>query len=451
MPSFNQYELMSSRDKHIVLFMCFSSAIVFFDFLIYLYIADAISAAFFPVSMNPNVGKLQGIGLFAVGYLARPLGGIVLGRYGDTKGRKPALLVSVLVTASSLLIMACLPTYAQWGIIAPALFILLRFIQGMAFGLYVPLAWIFVAEHVPKRSLAVGCSYVTASFFAGVFFSNIFFGWLNSSMTPEQLITGGWRLPFLIAAALSFLLLFAWRFRFIEETPIFIETTASKPNNHSNPQSFSAHNLNIHKDKSSPFSRLFRYCKHSVFVAMMLTLITASITIVVVLILPNLIELRFTLDKDLLSFSHSLGIVFMILGCVFYGLLSDYHDFGKILLVGSILLIGQMFAFYYHLQAGGDYILIMYALLGFFAGIIGMVPAILVQLFPTNVRLTGLAFSYNITYAIVGIAVPIGLGYATMQVSFSPALYIAFIGFIGMIMGLYFYNLPEFKKMDSVI
>ena len=110
-----------------------------------------------------------------------------------------------------------------------------------------------------------------------------------------------------------------------------------------------------------------------------------------------------------------------------------------------------MFAFFYHLEASGDYILIMYALLGFCAGIVGMVPAILIQLFPTNVRLTGMAFCYNLTYGLVGVLVPFGLGYATLYVSFSPALYIAFIGFIAIIMGIYFYNLPEFKKVDQVI
>ncbi|WP_367103669.1 MFS transporter [uncultured Psychrobacter sp.] len=433
MSSFSQYELMSSKDKNIVLFICFSSAVVFFNFLIYLYIVDIIAAAFFPAHSNPVVTRLQGLGLFAIGYLARPLGGIVFGRYGDIKGRKPILLISMLVTASSLLAMACLPTYAQWGILAPLLFVVLRFIQGMAFGLYVPLSWVFVAEHLPRQYLSLGCSFVTASFFVGVLFSNLFFLWLNSAMTPEQLILYGWRLPFFVAAILSFLPLLAWRF--IDETPFFIEMKASRPHNY----------------VLKPFTLLFKYCRHSVFVALMLTLVISSITTVVILLLPDLIELRFVLDQDLFGFSHSLGIIFMIFGCIFYGILSNHQNFGKVLLIGSVLLVGQIFAFYYHLQAGGEYILIMYALLGFFAGVIGMVPAILVQLFPTNVRLTGLAFSYNITYGIVGGLVPFGLGYATIFVSFSPALYIAFIGFIGMIMGLYFYSLPELKKIDTVV
>ncbi|WP_228138943.1 MFS transporter [Psychrobacter sp. P2G3] len=424
---------MSSKDKNIVLFICFCSAIAFFDFLIYLYIADIVSSAFFPASTNPDVLKLRGIGLFAVGYLARPLGGIILGRYGDIKGRKPTLLISMLIIAGSLLAMACLPTYSQWGLVAPALFIILRLIQGMAFGLYVPLAWVFVAEHVPRQYLSVGCSYVTASFFIGVLLSNAFFVWLTGSMTPEQLTTYGWRLPFFVAAAMSFLPLLAWRF--IDESPFFLEMNKSKPSNY----------------VAKPFTLLFKHCKHSIFIGMMLTLIISSITTVIVLLLPDLIELRFSLDKDLFGFSHSLGIVFMIFGCVFYGILSNYQNFGKILVAGSILLIAQMFAFFYHMQAGGDYILIMYALLGFCAGIVGMVPAIFVQLFPTNVRLTGMAFCYNVTYGIVGVSVPFGLGYATTFVSFSPALYIAFIGCIGIIMGVYFYNLPEYKKINQLI
>lgn len=433
MPSRPQYSLMSSKDRNMVLFVCLSSAITFFDFLIYLYLADTIAANFFPTTLHTTLSKMQGLGLFAVGYLARPLGGILFGRYGDLMGRKPVLLISMLVTASSLLAMGLLPGYAQWSFLAPALFITLRLIQGMAFGVYVPLTWVFVAEHVPRQYLSVGCSYVTASFYAGVLFSNAFFMWLDNTLTSVQIMDYGWRIPFFAAAALTFLPLLAWRF--VEESPYFVEMKRVKPDSYI----------------GKPLTTLFKHCKHSLFVAMMLTLVVSSITIVIVLLLPDLIELSFTVDSALFSFSSSLGMVFLIFGCIFYGLISNYENFGKILAIGSVLLIAQTFVFYYHLQAGGDYILIMYAVLGFCAGIIGMVPAILVQLFPTNVRLTGLAFSYNVMYAIIGGIVPFALAYATLYVSFSPALYIAFIGSIGILMGLYFYNLPEFRKIDDIL
>ena len=391
MPSRSQYALMSAKDKNIVLLVCFSSAVAFFDFLIYLYIADVVAANFFPVSVNPTITKIQGLGLFAIGYLARPIGGLIFGRYGDIKGRKPVLLISMLVTVISLAAMAMLPTYAQWGLVAPALFIILRLIQGIAFGLYVPLAWVFVAEHVPRQYSSVACSYVTASFYVGVLFSNAFFLWLTNSMTPDQLADYGWRLPFLTGAILSLIPLLAWRW--IDESPFFVEMKKSKPDNYI----------------AKPFRLLFKHCKHSIFIGMVLTIILSSITTVIVLLLPDLIELRFALDSDLFGFSHSLGIVFMVLGCIFYGLISNQQNFGKVLAIGSTLLIIQMLLFFYHLQASGDYILIMYSLLGFSAGIVGMVPAILVRLFPTNVRLTGMAFCYNMAYGIVGVLVPFGL------------------------------------------
>jgi MFS family permease len=433
MPSRSQYALMTSKDRNMVLFTCYSSAIGFFDFLIYFYLAEMMAATMFPVSSDPNTAKIQGLALFAIGYVARPLGGVIFGRYGDIKGRKPLLLISILVTAASLFAMGCLPTYAQWGLVAPILFIVLRIIHGMAYGLYVPLSWVFVAEHVPRQYLSVSCSYVTASFFVGVLFSNAVFLWLNSTLTTEQLADYGWRLPFFIAAILTVLPLLAWRW--IEETPFFTQMKSSRPSDY----------------VAKPFTTLFKHCKHAIFIGLVLTLIASSITTVVVVLLPDLIELRFTLDTDLFGFSHSLGIVFMIFGCVFYGIISNHQNFGKILMIGSIILIAQMLAFFYHLEASGDYILIMYALLGFCAGIVGMIPAILIQLFPTNVRLTGMAFCYNVTYGIVGVLIPFGLGYATLYVSFSPALYIVFIGFIAIIMGIYFYNLPELKRINQVI
>ncbi|WP_201585476.1 MFS transporter [Psychrobacter jeotgali] len=433
MPSRPQYAMMSPKDRNMLLFVCFTSAVAFFDFLIYLYMADSISSAFFPVDIDSRVNRLRGLGLFAIGYLARPIGGIVLGRYGDIKGRKPVLLLSILITAFSMLAMAFLPSYLQWGLAAPILFILLRMIQGMAFGVYVPLAWTFISEHLPRQYLTLGCSYVTASFFVGVLFSNTFFVWLNSAMTPEQLIDYGWRVPFVVGAVLSFLPLIVWRF--IRESPFFIFMQQSKPNTQLN----------------KPLSLLFKHCKHAIFIGLILAFIIASITTVIALLLPSLVELSFSVDSDLFGFSHSLGIIFMIFGCIFYGFLSNYKNFGKILVIGSLLLIAQMFAFYYHLRAGGDYILIMYALLGFFAGIVGMVPAIFVVLFPINVRLTGIALSYNTMYAIVGGVLPFALAYLTVFISFSPALYIAFIGLMGVMIGLYFYHLPEFREVDEIV
>ena len=114
MPSRSEYALMSSKDRNTILFICFSSAVAFFDFLIYLYLSDIIAASFFPAITDPAVIKTQGLVLFAIGYLARPLGGVIFGRYGDIKGRKPMLLISILVSQTR----SIKPTSAGFAVIS---------------------------------------------------------------------------------------------------------------------------------------------------------------------------------------------------------------------------------------------------------------------------------------------------------------------------------------------
>ena len=424
---------MSTQDKNMVAFTCTCSAVLFFDFLIYLYLADVISTTIFSDQVDEVFSGVQSLGLFAAGYLARPLGGIFFGRYGDIYGRRPVFIGTLMVTAGTMFAMALVPSHAEWGIAAPLLFITLRLIQGMAFGVYVPLSWIFISEHLPRQYLTVGCSYVTASFILGVLFCNAFFGWLTNTFTPAEMLGYGWRLPFMLAALVSCLPLLGWRR--IEESPYFLQMQKALPANY----------------KPRPLTLLVTQCRQAMFVTMMLTLVTASVTLIVVLLMPELTIANFSVDDDLFNFSHSLGLIFMMIGCVFYGVISNNHNFGKILMIGCTFLILQVFAFFYQLQAGGDYLLVMYALLGFAAGIIGMVPALFVKLFSTNVRLSGLSIAYNVMYAFVGGIMPFIISDLTGIVSFSPALYTAFVSIIGIIMGLYFYHLPEFKGIDHVL
>jgi len=433
MPNRSPYALMSTQDKNMVAFTCTCSVVLFFDFLIYLYLADIISITMFSANVDKQFSGIQSLGLFAAGYLARPLGALFFGRYGDIFGRKPVFIATLMVTAATMFAMALIPSYAEWGIAAPLLFITLRLIQGMAFGVYVPLAWIFISEHLPRQYLTVGCSYVTASFIFGVLFCNAFFSWLTNTLSPSEMLAYGWRFPLMLAALMSCLPLLGWRY--IKESPYFLQMQKSMPADH----------------KPRPLKLLVTQCRQAIFVTMMLTLVVASIMLVVVLLMPELIALNFSVDTDLFNFSHSLGLVFMMIGCVFYGVISSHRNFGQILMIGCTFLILQVFAFFYQLQAGGDYLLIMYALLGFAAGIVGMIPAVFVRMFSTNVRVSGLSIAYNVMYAFVGGVMPFVISYLTDIVSFSPALYVAFASIIGIIMGLYFYNLPEFKGIDHVL
>ena len=173
---------------------------------------------------------------------------------------------------------------------------------------------------------------------------------------------------------------------------------------------------------------------------------------VVALLLPQLISMKFSIDESMLSFSNNLGLLFLMIGCIFFGLVADKSSTGKALMIGSIALILQALAFYYHLEnGGGACILFMYAILGFCTGIISLGSVILVQLFPTEVRVAAVSLTYNFMYAIVGVSLPFGLVYATNLVSISPALYIIFVSIVTFIIGLYIYRLPKFKSLDASI
>jgi MFS family permease len=124
-------------------------ALEFYDFIIFVFFANAIGQLFFPPEM-PDWLRLQTFGIFAAGYVVRPLGGIVMAHFGDLLGRKRMFTLSILMMAVPTLTIGLLPTYANIGLAAPLL-LLMRVLQGAAVGGEVPGAWVFVSEHVPSR------------------------------------------------------------------------------------------------------------------------------------------------------------------------------------------------------------------------------------------------------------------------------------------------------------
>ena len=132
-------------------------ALEFYDFVIFVFFASTMGALFFPPDMPEWLKLVQTFGIFAAGYLARPLGGVVMAHFGDLSGRKRMFMLSILMMAIPTLLMGLLPTYATVGVLAPILLLLLRILQGAAIGGEAPGAWVFVTEHVSQRHRALAC------------------------------------------------------------------------------------------------------------------------------------------------------------------------------------------------------------------------------------------------------------------------------------------------------
>ena len=192
----------------------------YFDFQVYVFVAAAISVAFFPPGASPWIAQVQAFGIYAVGYLVRPIAGIIIAHFADRIGRKKLFVFTVLLMSVPTFLMGLLPSYAMIGWVAPALLLLLRVLQGCAVGGELPGAAVFVSEHAPARRLGVA-----SGVFQGVTNCGLLMG--AGAAALASVVAGldpafssmAWRLPFLLGG--MFGLLAAYLRRQLQETPLF--------------------------------------------------------------------------------------------------------------------------------------------------------------------------------------------------------------------------------------
>ena len=201
-------------------------ALEFYDFIIFVFFATVVGKLFFPVDMPEWLRMMQTFGIFAAGYLARPLGGIIMAHFGDLLGRKKMFTLSIFLMAVPTLIMGLLPTYAQIGIWAPLLLLLMRVIQGAAIGGEVPGAWVFVSEHVPARNVGYACGTLTSGLTSGILLGSLVATWINSVYSPAEVSDYAWRIPFLLGGVFG--LMSVYLRRWLHETPVFAELQQRK-------------------------------------------------------------------------------------------------------------------------------------------------------------------------------------------------------------------------------
>jgi metabolite-proton symporter len=197
------------------------TTIEWYDFFIYGTAAATVFAPQFFPQVSPLAGTLAAFATFAVGFIARPLGGVVMGHYGDRLGRKSMLVWSLTLMGLATVAIGLLPNYSQIGLWAPALLILFRFVQGFALGGEWGGAVLMSVEHAPKGKRGFFGSFVALGLPAGIILSNLVFLLALIAVTPEQFADWAWRLPFLASAALVVVGLYV-RLG-VAESPVFAE------------------------------------------------------------------------------------------------------------------------------------------------------------------------------------------------------------------------------------
>ncbi|WP_321797901.1 MFS transporter [Caballeronia sp. J97] len=202
------------------------TAAEYYDFFVYGTAAVLVFGAKFFPSHDPLIGTLAAFATYAVGFVARPIGGIVFGHFGDKIGRKKALIVTILIVGLGTFAIGLLPDYSQIGIWAPAALVLIRVLQGFGVGGEQAGAVLLTAEYAPPRERGFFASLVQLGAPAGFLIPSGIFAVLTGMLTHEQLMDWGWRLPFLGSIVLVVVGLYI-RLR-TEESPVFAAIRETK-------------------------------------------------------------------------------------------------------------------------------------------------------------------------------------------------------------------------------
>lgn len=391
-------------------------ALEFYDFVIFVFFAATMGQLFFPPHMPEWMRLVQTFGIFAAGYLARPLGGVVMAHFGDLSGRKKMFMLSILLMAIPTLLMGLLPTYAQAGVLAPLLLLLLRVMQGAAIGGEAPGAWVFVSEHVSPRHRNLACGALSAGLCAGILIGSLVARAINASFDEARLLAWGWRLPFVLGGAFGLLAMLLRRR--LHETPVFAELQARRA-----------------LAAGLPLKAVLREHAGAVLLAMLLTWLLTAAVVVTLLMMPTLLQ-AMGIDRGAALAGNTLAICATIAANLVAGILADRFGAGRVLVLWSLLL-GLAFWGFYASAMHGAYSPWAYALAGSAVGLTALVPAIAVGGFPAPVRFSGLSFSYNVAYAIAGGLTPVLLSLAMKDNPAAPMHYIAGMSVLGVALGAF--------------
>ena len=379
-----EQKLLTREDVRTLMLSSFGGALEFYDFVIYVFYAKVLSELFFPAGLNPFWALLNTYGIFAAGYLFRPLGGIVMAHFGDLFGRKRLFALSIMMMALPTLCLGLMPTFVTIGYAAPILLLVLRMIQGVAIGGEIPAAWTFVSEHVPEKRIGMANGFLTGGLSLGILLGSLIALGMAKLFSSEAILNGAWRIPFIIGGLFGLLTLYLRSY--LHETPVFKA-------------------MQQHKELTTEMPVKVLVFKHKIAVAlgMLLTWFLTGCIVVILLAMPQLLTGSFGFSSTQAFEMQSMAIVMQMLGCVIYGLLADRLGIGRVL-IGGIVFTGVMTALFYPAlgKFSDSLIFVLYLLLGLAAGVAGIVSAAMIRMFPPAIRFTGISFSYNVAYAIVG-------------------------------------------------
>ncbi len=395
-----------------------------YDFTVYALFAGYIAGNFFPGD-DENTGRIKTFLLFGLGFVVRPLGAVLIGNFGDRAGRKAALTLTILLMAAGTGIVAFAPTYAAIGIGAPLLLLVGRVLQGFSAGGEVGGATAYLLESADPKDRGRVASWLEASMGMSNILGALAAFSVTALLTAQQVHAWGWRIPFVLGLAIAPVGLYLRRS--LDETEAFQAETARRE-----------------RDKQAakaPLLEIFRHHGHALFVGFCVAVLWAVAVYVLMIFLPTYVQQKDTFDFSARqAFGASLiGNVPFVIGCLWFGSLSDRLGRRRSLFISAALLLVLVLPLFHWLKADpslSTLIVVQSIICILVASFVGVAPAALSEIFPTGVRSTGMSLVYNGAFTLFGGFAPMILTWLTHRSGgsiYAPAWYVMSAAVIAML------------------
>jgi MFS family permease len=397
---------LSTSEVRILSLASIGGALEFYDFIIFVFFANVIGNLFFAATLPEWVRQAQTFGIFATGYLARPLGGIAMAHFGDTRGRKRVFMLSVLLMAIPTLGIGLLPTYQSVGVVAPLLLLSMRVMQGLAIGGEAPGAWVFVAEHARPGRVGLAVGLLTSGLSFGILLGSLMTTCLNRLFSPAEIAAGAWRIPFLVGG--MFGLIAMWLRRWLKETPVFEEMKRRAT-----------------VSRELPLGAVLKSHGRAISISIVSTWMLTGVIVVVILMTPSIMTGSFGRAPTQVQLANLAATAALCVSTVFIGAATDRFGIRRVAVPILLLLIASTYGLYYGTAIMPSVFLPLYTLAGFGAGGSVLMPIIMIHAFPAAIRFSGVSFCYNLAYALFGGLTPGLMPWLVHINRFGPAHYIA--------------------------
>lgn len=408
------------------------TVIEFYDLTLYAVAASLVFARVFFPALGPAAGTVAAFGTLGVAFVARPVGALIFGHFGDRLGRKRMLVTTLLLMGGATVVVGAMPTADQIGIAAPILIVVMRVVQGVAAGGELAGAALFSTESAPAGRRGFWTMFTSLGGGFSIVVANATLLAVGAGLSDEQFVSFGWRIPFLASALLIVVGLYI-RLK-IDESPVFERPAAEAPRDDGR--------------SKLPFVEAWRRQPFHMLLVAGISIMQAAFTYLGATYFANVGTAQLGLTRNTVLAAGIAGGLCWAFGVVLGGVVSDRVGRRPVLLAATAAAVVWALPVFTLLESasGGVYLLLLGVTM-FIAGLeIGPINVLLSELFETRYRYTASAFAYNIGLVVGGAVPPLVAG--TITATYGAVVFGVFMAVLCVISLLSALGVPETRDRN---